>query len=171
MITRMERATATIAFFVSRRLAIRAILGAEEGVGRSADHPRPHRVPGQVAVAMTGYLPVHIENSADGALTQYDSPHPETPPPQGTHTSTARWSYEGPLADSASSGMDVRRMGADRSSIEDLQRYGVLLRQSDYEITNVLRRDHGTFRRRTSTDDSSWGRSGGERLPVELDPA
>lgn len=29
------------------------------------------------------YLPVHIENPADGALTKDDSPNP-TPPPQGT---------------------------------------------------------------------------------------
>ena len=35
------------------------------------------------------YLPVHIENPADGALTVDDSPNPETPPPQGTREDTS----------------------------------------------------------------------------------
>ena len=33
-----------------------------------------------------GYLPVHTENPADGALNHAGSPDPETPPPHGTHT-------------------------------------------------------------------------------------
>ena len=34
------------------------------------------------------YLAVHTENPADGALNRGDSPNPETPPRQGTHTQT-----------------------------------------------------------------------------------
>ena len=36
------------------------------------------------------YLPVHIENPADGALNLDDSPNPETPPRQGTHTAVGQ---------------------------------------------------------------------------------
>ena len=54
MITRMERPTATMAFFLPRRRASASVAGAEEGVGLAGADGGLAEDPGEVAVAVPG---------------------------------------------------------------------------------------------------------------------